>query len=221
MKRILVVDDDEQTRELLRTRLSDSYEVLDTGDPEQALSLAVQYRPDVILLDLMMPRLSGIEVCRNLQAITYTARIPIFIITGESATRYQELCRQLGASGFFTKPLDFSKLQWCLATQFQRDLSERRRYTRVRLSLTLVLRSVNSDGSPFEECSSTENVSPGGLLANCITPFRHGSDVEVYVVHNGQRRFVGLARVVRIEPSGTPWHKCALQLHEPLPTWFL
>jgi DNA-binding response OmpR family regulator len=221
MKRILVVDDDDTMRELLRARLSHAYELFDTGDPEQAVTLAIQCRPHAILLDLMMPRLSGIQVCRNLQAISQTALIPIFVITGESSARYQELCHRLGARGFFSKPLDFQDLQKCLDRHLQFEPRERRRYPRVRMSVTLVLRGANSDGIPFEECTSTENVSAAGFLSNCIAPFQEEAKVDVYFVNNQQQWFVGRARVVRLEPACTPWRRCAFQFDEPMLHWFL
>src|SRR5579862_4348048 len=63
--KLLVVDDDESIRGLLRTRLSDSYQIVETGDPEQALALALEHKPDAILLDLMMPGFSGFELCQS------------------------------------------------------------------------------------------------------------------------------------------------------------
>ena len=59
MQKLLIIDDEEAMRRLLRINLSDSYEVIDTGDPEQGLALAMQNKPSAILLDLRMPRFSG------------------------------------------------------------------------------------------------------------------------------------------------------------------
>ena len=59
MPRLLIVDDDDAVRKVLRFRLKDSYEIIDTKSPEEALALALQQKPDAILLDLMMPRCSG------------------------------------------------------------------------------------------------------------------------------------------------------------------
>ena len=61
MPTLLCVDDDSATRELMREALSDSYNVLTTGDPEQALGMTLSHKPDAILLDLMMPKLSGLS----------------------------------------------------------------------------------------------------------------------------------------------------------------
>jgi len=65
MEKLLIVDDEEAMRRLLRINLADSYEIIDTGDPEHALALALQNKPSAILLDLRMPRCSGFELCRH------------------------------------------------------------------------------------------------------------------------------------------------------------
>src|SRR5260370_1282081 len=65
MQKLLVIDDEEAMRRLLRLNLSDTYEVIDTGDPEQGLALAMQNKPSAILLDLRMPRFSVFELCRT------------------------------------------------------------------------------------------------------------------------------------------------------------
>src|ERR1700738_5566563 len=104
MPRILIVDDDDALRALMKMRLSDTYEVIDTGNPLQALGLALEHTPDAILLDLMMPNTSGFELCQSLHTLSYTSRIPIFIVSGESAAKYRQYVASLGAKGFFEKP---------------------------------------------------------------------------------------------------------------------
>src|ERR1700722_14040533 len=77
LHKILIVDDDEATLNLMRTRLSEDYEVICTIDPEQALGLALEHKPDAVLLDLMMPKFSGFELCQSLRSLSYTSTIPI------------------------------------------------------------------------------------------------------------------------------------------------
>ena len=93
-------------RNLTRMRLEDSYEIIDTGDPKQAFAMALEEKPDAILLDLMMPEFSGFELCQTLSSLSFTRNIPIFIVSGEDATKYKSLCRSLGAFGYFQKPVD-------------------------------------------------------------------------------------------------------------------
>jgi CheY-like chemotaxis protein len=93
MSRILIVDDDEAMRRLFRLSLEDAFEIIDTGDPEQAIALSLQHEPDAVLLDLMMPEFSGIEVCQTFASLSFTQQIPILIVSGEAATKYQILTR--------------------------------------------------------------------------------------------------------------------------------
>jgi CheY-like chemotaxis protein len=109
MQRILIVDDDKAMRGLLRLRLSDTYEIIETGDPEEALGLSLEHKPDAILLDLMMPKFTGFELVQSLHNLSYTAQIPLFVITGESAEAYNEHCANLGARCVFQKPIDFQE----------------------------------------------------------------------------------------------------------------
>jgi len=82
MRKLLIVDDDSAMRGLMRMRLSDSYEIFDTEDPEQALALALEHKPDAVLMDLMMPKFSGFELCQSFHSLSYTSYLPIFVITG-------------------------------------------------------------------------------------------------------------------------------------------
>ena len=67
--RILIVDDNETNRDILRTRLGrQGYELIEAADGEEAVASARQHHPDLILLDVMMPKVDGIEACRQLKA---------------------------------------------------------------------------------------------------------------------------------------------------------
>ena len=70
MHKILIVDDDKAMVGLIRRHLSEVYEVIDTDDPQQALALALNHKPDAIVLDLMMPNFSGFELCQSFRALS-------------------------------------------------------------------------------------------------------------------------------------------------------
>jgi CheY-like chemotaxis protein len=220
MPKILIVDDDQSMRRLLRMRLADAYEVIDTGEPEQALSLALEHRPDAIFLDLMMPKYSGFELCQSLRSLSYTCHIPIFVITGEAGMKYREQCQQLGATAYFEKPIDFKKLKESLLKQLQNPRSERRAHVRVRMHIGLRLRGTDAAGKTIEELTTTENASAGGFLCNCIASFVQGAVVEVFL-SSGTDRFVGKARVVRREAPGAPWQRYGFQFVEKNSEWVL
>jgi two-component system, OmpR family, phosphate regulon response regulator PhoB len=79
MDKLLIVDDEEAMRRLLQINLADRYEIIETGNPEQALAMALQDKPNAILLDLRMPNFSGYELCRAFKSMTSTQLIPIII----------------------------------------------------------------------------------------------------------------------------------------------
>lgn len=109
--KILVVDDEPRNIELLEAYLlPEGYEVLAARSGEEALRLAGGSGPDVVLLDLRMPGMSGHEVCRRLKADPRTARTPVLVITAERGLREKEEALQAGADDFVTKPVERADL---------------------------------------------------------------------------------------------------------------
>jgi CheY-like chemotaxis protein len=221
MPKILIVDDDEAVRGLLRLRLSGAYEIVETGDPEQALGLALEHKPDAILLDLMMPGFSGFELCQSLHSLSYTSRIPIFVITGEAGTKYKEHCESLGAKGYFHKPVDFAALKAALTQELTGKQPERRAHKRVQMRVLLRLRGTDPSGKPFDESTTTDNVSAGGFLCGCTTPLVKGTPVDVFLTSGGAERHAGRAQVVRKEPTGSVLNRYGFQFLETTADWVL
>jgi DNA-binding response OmpR family regulator len=221
MQKILIVDDDDAMRGLVKLRLSDTYQVIDTGNPEQALGLALEHKPAAILLDLMMPDCSGFELCQSLHTLSYTARIPIFVVSGESAAKYRDHVSNLGASGFFEKPLNFPELKSRLAQALQTRHAERRSHVRVRMKFVLKLKGTDERGRSFEQLTTTENVSAGGFLCGFPVALAAGAVLEVFLSGAGQDRFVGRARAVRQEEPDTPLQRCGFQFVERTQEWIL
>ncbi|HTV57765.1 MAG TPA: response regulator [Verrucomicrobiae bacterium] len=217
---ILIVDDDEAMRGLLRTRLSDAYRVVETGEPEQALALAMEHKPQAILLDLMMPKCSGFELCQTLHSLSYTSRIPIFVITGEAGAKYREYCESLGARGYFQKPVEFAALRTKLDAEIGSKQPERRAHVRVRMRVFLKLKGIDSNGAVFEVPAATENVSAGGFLCGCTANFVRGAVVEVFLAGE-QDRYAGRAEVVRRESPGAPWQRYGFRFQEITNDWVL
>src|ERR1700722_6754777 len=132
MDKLLIVDDEEAIRRLLRINLADRYEIIDTGDPGHALALAMHEKPDAILLDLRMPKYSGYELCQTFHSLTFTQLIPLIIVTGEAGATTKSLCKDLGAVAFFEKPIDFDALRSGLKNVLHAARPERRTEMRVR-----------------------------------------------------------------------------------------
>ena len=106
-KRILCVDDSNLI--LLMERLvlgREGFELLTASDGEQAITRAVADRPDLILLDVVMPSISGVEVCRRLRADKETAAIPIIMVTTHAEGEMVERAFESGCNDFVSKPID-------------------------------------------------------------------------------------------------------------------
>ena len=110
-KRLLLVEDDRQLAELVRFHFDRAgYEVTRTGDGDEALILAEEVRPDLVILDWMIEGISGIEVCRRLRRRPATANMPIIMLTarGEENDRVRGL--ETGADDYLTKPFSPKEL---------------------------------------------------------------------------------------------------------------
>jgi EAL domain-containing protein (putative c-di-GMP-specific phosphodiesterase class I)/CheY-like chemotaxis protein len=116
-KKILVVDDDDDVRVVVRAILASAgYDSLDAVNGSEGVERAVSERPDLVLLDVMMPNLSGWEVCATLRSLPETAAIPIVMLTVKSEIRDFVAGRQAGADDFVTKPFTKARLLEAVAT---------------------------------------------------------------------------------------------------------
>ena len=107
MATILAVDDDPTIQQLLVVNLElEGYDVIVAGDGEEALERIRSDRPDAVLLDIMMPRMDGIEVCRAAKADPETADIPIVILSAKAQQDDIERGTDVGADAYLTKPFD-------------------------------------------------------------------------------------------------------------------
>jgi len=218
--KLMVVDDDPRIRNLIRTRMKSEYEIVDTGDPDLAFGLALEHKPDAILLDLMMPGYSGFELCQSLHNVSYTSRIPVFIVTGESGNRFREHCKNLGARGYFEKPIDFPALKAALSLALTTHRVERRAHLRVQLKILLNLVETTDNGNQHVHTAATENISAGGFLCQCEASLAVGCVLPVYLA-GPDEQYVGKARVVRKDGSSVPWPKYGFQFIEKTSHWLL
>ncbi len=102
---ILVVDDTPQNIDVLKGILGDDYRIIAAINGQIALDIIGHQRPDLILLDVMMPGIDGYEVCRRLKAEPTTAAIPVIFVTAKADVTDEELGFQLGAVDYITKPV--------------------------------------------------------------------------------------------------------------------
>jgi adenylate cyclase len=105
--RILIADDNQDNRDVLATQLAtEDYELLQAADGEAALAAARSQLPDLILLDIMMPKLDGVEVCRRLKSDASLPFMPIILVTAKSDAQDVIVGLEAGAVEYLTKPID-------------------------------------------------------------------------------------------------------------------
>jgi two-component system chemotaxis response regulator CheY len=103
---ILIVDDDPSIRRLIATTLEDvsGYRLAEAANGEEALERALAARPEIVFLDIEMPRVDGLEACRRLRSDPTTAGATIVMLTGETGETAERSAEAAGADLFLTKP---------------------------------------------------------------------------------------------------------------------
>ena len=109
-KRILVVDDEPNIRLLLTRMLSNDYTILEATDGQEAIDLAREVKPDLILMDLMMPRMDGYTACSVIKTDPTTRGIPVVMLTVVGFELNKQLAEKVGANGYITKPFALSDI---------------------------------------------------------------------------------------------------------------
>lgn len=111
MKKILIVNDHPEVVELVRFSLEgEDYQIVAASDGEEALKKAREENPDLVLLDVIMPKMNGFEVCRNLKQDPQTKEIPVVMLTAMGRQVDKEKGKQVGARDYITKPFTPSAL---------------------------------------------------------------------------------------------------------------
>lgn len=104
-KKILVVEDEPDIRKLIHYNLAqEHYQVLEAEDGERALRLLQREKPDLIILDLLLPGMSGLELCRAVRGRPDTARFPILMLTAKAGEADRVVGLEMGADDYLTKP---------------------------------------------------------------------------------------------------------------------
>ncbi len=110
-KKILIVDDEKDLVETVVFQLEDSgYKVITAGDGQEGLGKAKEERPDLIVLDLMLPKMDGYKVCGLLKSDARYNKIPIIMFTARAQESDKKLGEEIGADAYITKPFDAQAL---------------------------------------------------------------------------------------------------------------
>lgn len=156
--KILIVDDDENICELLRLYLEkDGFETVVANNGEQAVDYAAKYMPDLILLDIMLPKLDGWQVCREIRK---SSDVPIIMLTAKGETFDKILGLELGADDYISKPFDtkevIARIKAVLRRSSDKDKAsqiQEVKYDKLRINLTnyeLEVNGVKIDTPPKE-----------------------------------------------------------------------
>jgi DNA-binding response OmpR family regulator len=122
MANVLIVDDDAFIRRLVRMKVEQlGHAVEEAGDGEEGLRKALQIQPDLILLDLMMPKMNGLEMCRRLRAMPEGRQVPVIMLTAKAQERDVEAGFAAGASDYLVKPFSPRELQARLRAVMERS----------------------------------------------------------------------------------------------------
>jgi CheY-like chemotaxis protein len=108
---ILVAEDSADSREMMQVLLEiKGYQVVSAENGIRALELAIRNQPDVLLLDLELPKLDGLDVARNLRLHAKFKRVPIIIVSGHDPSRYRQAALDAGCDDYLLKPISFERL---------------------------------------------------------------------------------------------------------------
>jgi len=109
-RKILIVDDEPNVRRLLRILLKKKFTVVEAEDGGQAVEIAGVEKPDLILMDIMMPKMDGYTSCYALKSEPATKSIPIIMLTAIDLRLNLQLSKEIGADGYITKPFNSQDL---------------------------------------------------------------------------------------------------------------
>lgn len=109
-KKILIADDELNIRSLVSTMLDKDYVVIEATNGEEAIDITKREKPDLILMDLMMPQMDGYTACSRIKTDQATKGIPVVMLTGVGHEFNKKFAQEMGADGYITKPFPSQKL---------------------------------------------------------------------------------------------------------------
>jgi len=121
MKAILIADDESSIRLMVGSMLSKDYLVLEASDGQEAIDIARAQRPDLILMDIMMPNVDGYSACHAIKKDRITSAIPVVMVTALGQELNQKFARQTGADGYVTKPFSLQSLRDVISRFLNRE----------------------------------------------------------------------------------------------------
>lgn len=118
-KKILIVDDEQSIRLILNRMLEKNYVILEATDGEEAIDIIKEQKPDLILMDLMMPKIDGYTACSKIKSDPATKAIPVVMLTAIGHELNKKFAKEMSADGYITKPFTSQELLDVLTSQIQ------------------------------------------------------------------------------------------------------
>lgn len=126
---LLIVEDNPDMRQFIRLLMKDDFNILEASNGVNGLEVTNRYQPDIILSDIMMPDMDGIEFCKNIKSSFTTSHIPVIMLTAKSATETQIESMNSGADAYLTKPFDEELLKAVI-----KNLNEKKNKTQINFT---------------------------------------------------------------------------------------
>jgi DNA-binding response OmpR family regulator len=116
LPKVLIVDDSANIRKLITVVLGrDKYVFFEAGDGEKALKLAITERPDLVILDIIIPRIDGIKVCETIKISPETKDMPVIILTSNLSEELKQKALKAGADKYMTKPFEPQNFRYAVS----------------------------------------------------------------------------------------------------------
>ena len=129
--KILIVEDNEELRELLVRLFSKVYSVYEAQDGEEGFEKTKEVQPDIVLSDIMMPKMSGIEMCRMIKSNFETSHIPVILLTAQTAEEFTIQGLKMGADDYITKPFSMEELTFRIEAILRRVRGKRNKESNI------------------------------------------------------------------------------------------
>jgi signal transduction histidine kinase len=192
---VLLADDEADMRRFLRSHLDEHYDVLEAADGVQALEKATQFLPDIVLLDMMMPEMDGLDVCRELRKRESTTTIPIILLTARADEETKFNALELGANDFLAKPFSSTELHARIKNlieshDYQRKLSKQ------KLALTDTIEQLKETETQLvqsEKLASLGRMS-AGIIHEINNPLNFAT-TALFALHNRSKHLPPKDRV--------------------------
>lgn len=128
---VLIAEDHEDTRSLLKTVLEMSgYDFTEAADGEEAVRLAQHFQPDLILMDVGLPRVDGVTATRRIRGAADSERVPIVCLSGHAEASFIVLAREAGCDEYMVKPIDLDRLDGVLKKYLEKKRPQLRTRSR-------------------------------------------------------------------------------------------